>query len=240
MSIKEKDILDVIKRNNQYFEDYITRSVYHSNAIEGSTLSYYDTYEIIFNGGSLVPLKEIKPREIYEAINLKYAMDYIFKHIEDEVSATLVIDIAKIINKNINEIDTFRKNQVFIRGAEHIPPAAADVPRLINELLYSLPSTMVNTEELASFHIKYERIHPFSDGNGRSGRVLLNLLALKNGMPPFVISKENRERYMDCLANCDALQMAKLIDEQMKKEIERMDSFGIDFYKYNVEIHNKR
>lgn len=125
----------MIKRNNDYFEDYITRSVYHSNAIEGNTLSYYETYQIIFNCSSDEILNNVKPRELYEAINLKYAMDYIFKHMEDDLTASYLIDIAKLINKNISEISSFRTGPVFIMGAEHIPPNAADVPRLINELI---------------------------------------------------------------------------------------------------------
>ena len=71
MSIKSKTLCDKIRRNKPYFEDFITRSIYNSNAIEGNTLSYYDTYAIVFNDNSII---HAKPREIYEAINLKYAM----------------------------------------------------------------------------------------------------------------------------------------------------------------------
>jgi Fic family protein len=104
MGIKNKNLIDMIRRNNDYFEDYVTRSVYHSNAIEGNTLSYYETYQIIFKCSSEEILSNVKPRELYEAINLKYAMDYIFNHIEEDVTASFLIDIGKIINKNISEI----------------------------------------------------------------------------------------------------------------------------------------
>lgn len=88
MGIKNKTLIDMIRRNNEYFEDYITRSVYHSNAIEGSTLSYYETYQIIFNCSSDELLTNVKPRELYEAINLKYAMDYIFNHLDEDITAS--------------------------------------------------------------------------------------------------------------------------------------------------------
>ena len=75
-------------------------------------------------------------------------------------------------------------------GAEHIPPDAADVPRLINELIYTSFKSDDFLYDLADFHIRYERIHPFGDGNGRSGRVLLNKIALCEGYAPFVIPKK--------------------------------------------------
>ena len=67
MGIRDKNIYNKIKRNNPYFEDFITRSVYHSNAIEGNTLSYAETYAIIFNDNSMKV--RAKPRELYEVRN---------------------------------------------------------------------------------------------------------------------------------------------------------------------------
>ena len=122
MSIKNKTLVNSIRRNDKYFEDFITRSVYHSNAIEGNTLSYYETYQIIFNCSSDDTLQNVKPRELYEAINLKYAMDYIFRHLYEDMTIECIQHIGKIINKNINDIDGFRTTSVFIAGAEHMPP----------------------------------------------------------------------------------------------------------------------
>lgn len=232
MGIKNKTLIDMIQKNNDYFEDYITRSVYHSNAIEGSTLSYYETYQIIFNCSSDEMLSNVKPRELYEAINLKYAMEYMFKHLEEDVTASYLIDIGRIINKNINEINSFRTAPVFIMGAEHIPPAAADVPRLINELIYTSFKSDDFLYNLADFHIRYERIHPFGDGNGRSGRVLLNKISLCEGYAPFVIPKEERTKYMNLLADCNIEGLKKMIERLMNIEIERMKQFNIYFKEY--------
>lgn len=227
MGIKNKTLVDMIKRNDSYFEDYITRSVYHSNAIEGSTLSYYETYQIIFRASSDEILTNVKPRELYEAINLKYAMDYIFRHLGEAVTVSYLIEIGSIINKNIHEISGFRTAPVFIMGAEHIPPDAADVPRLVNELLYTSFRSDDFLYDLADFHIRYERIHPFSDGNGRSGRVLLNKMALSEGYVPFVIPKEERTRYMNLLADCDTSGLRNMIADLMESEKERMKQFHI-------------
>lgn len=122
MGIKNKNLINVIKRNDNYFEDFITRSVYHSNAIEGNTLSYYETYQIIFNCSSTEDMNNVKPRDIYEAINLKYAMDYIFRHLNEDVTPSYIIRLGQIINKNINEIDSFRSGPVFkeARSTSHL------------------------------------------------------------------------------------------------------------------------
>lgn len=231
MGIKNKTLIDMIKRNDNYFEDYITRSVYHSNAIEGNTLSYYETYQILFNCSSDEVLENIKPRELYEAINLKYAMDYIFKHLDEDITPAYLIDIARLINKNISEINSFRTGSVFILGAEHIPPSPADVPRLVNELIYTSFQSDDFLYDLADFHIRYERIHPFGDGNGRSGRVLMNKLALCEGYAPFVIPKEERTRYMNLLADCDVEGLRQMIGRLMQAEEKRMEQFGIPFTK---------
>ena len=135
MGIKNKNIVSKIKRNTPYFEDLITRSIYHSNAIEGNTLSFAETYAIVFNQNNLKI--NALPREIYEAINLKYALNYCFNHINDDISATLIKGIAIKINKNINDIDGFRKTQVYIRGAEHIPPSSYEIPRRLSEIIYN-------------------------------------------------------------------------------------------------------
>lgn len=227
MGIKNKNLINVIKRNDNYFEDFITRSVYHSNAIEGNTLSYYETYQIIFNCSSTEDMNNVKPRDIYEAINLKYAMDYIFRHLNEDVTPSYIIRLGQIINKNINEIDSFRSGPVFIRGAQHIPPDAADVPRMINELLYTSFKSGDFIHDLAEFHIRYERIHPFGDGNGRTGRVLLNKFSLANGYAPFVIPQEKRDTYMKLLANVDIDKMADFIATLMNEETKRMEQFQI-------------
>ncbi len=226
MGIKNKDIYDKIRRNNPYFEDFITRSIYHSNAIEGNTISYAETYSIVFNQNDMTITA--KPREIYEAINLKYALNYVLQNLEEELSSGLMKDIAIYINKNINEIDGFRKAPVFIRGAEHIPPEAPYIPQLIQELLYNYRNSSEDIfYKLAELHIGFERIHPFSDGNGRTGRILITKELLRHGYPPMVIPLEDRAKYMNFLARQDICGFAKYIEERANEERDRMKNFGI-------------
>ncbi len=112
MSIKQKSLYNKIWRNRPYFEDFITRSIYHSNAIEGNTISYAETYAITFNNNSLKI--NATPRELYEAINLKYAFHYVLDHLNDPLSLNMIKNIGILLNKNISEINGFRTTKADI------------------------------------------------------------------------------------------------------------------------------
>lgn len=226
MGIKSKNLYDKIRRNNPYFEDFITRSIYNSNAIEGNTLSYYDTYAIVFNDNTIV---SAKPRELYEAINLKYALNYILKTLDNNLSIDMIKKIGIYINKNIDEISGFRQGQVYIRGTSYIPPSPSDVPRLVSELVYSTKKSNYNSiyDYLADFHLRFERIHPFSDGNGRTGRVLITKLCLQSSIAPIVVPLECRSLYMNLLDLQDVNGLSRMFHELSESEKNRMIQFGI-------------
>lgn len=220
--------VNAIRNNQNYFEDFITRSTHHSNGIEGNTLSYAETYAIIFNDNSLKITAE--PREIYEAINHKYALDYLLKHNDDDLSENFIINIAKLISKNINEIAGYRTTQVFIKAAEHIPPPPNMIKQQMMYFVHNYNNTVFTDvfEKAAAMHIEFERIHPFSDGNGRTGRILVNYELIKNGYAPAVILKENRKDYMDMLATQNTTDLAKLFKQLCSNERERMQQFICD------------
>lgn len=226
MSIKQKTLYDKIWRNRPYFEDFITRSIYHSNAIEGNTISYAETYAITFNDNSLKV--NATPRELYEAINLKYALNYILNHLYEPISLSMIKEIGILLNKNISDISGFRTTSVYIRGAEHIPPNAADVPRMLMELLHLYESSDKNLfQKIAQFHIGFERIHPFSDGNGRTGRVLITKELLANNFAPIVIPLDERARYMELLATQNINGLASFLSNLNKAELTRMQKFDL-------------
>ncbi len=102
-----KSFQEAIENSQEYYENFITRSVHSSNKIEGNTLSYVETYAIIFNDNSF-SLSEVKPREIFEAINLKYAMqESLNKLAQDDngLSPTFIQKLNEIINKNTKDND---------------------------------------------------------------------------------------------------------------------------------------
>ena len=224
-------ILEFILNNKNYLEDLITRSTYHSNAIEGNTLTYAETYAILYNDNSF-KIEGKEPREIYEAINHKSALELIFKRLQnndDILDEKFIKNLNKIINKNIQETEGFRSIQVFIQGSEHIPPEPEKIPNLMMYYVYNYNHNEQNIfTKIARYHIEFEKIHPFEDGNGRTGRLLINYELLKNNLPPIVIAKEDRIKYFEFLRNNDNTGLAKWLNDLSFNEKERMKKFGFE------------
>lgn len=219
------NIIEFIKSNNEYFEDYITRSTYHSNGIEGSTLSYAETYAVLFNDNSFNVTAQ--PREIYEAINHKYALNYVLNLTDNTLTEKIIKDIAILINKNISDINGYRKTQVYIKGAEHIPPAPTAINQEMMYFVYNYNNTEYQDifEKIATHHINFETIHPFEDGNGRTGRLLINFELLHRNIAPVIIPKDERTQYFKFIADRDTQNLAQYLKELSTKEAERIKSF---------------
>ena len=223
-------VLQFILNNKEYLEDLITRSTYHSNGIEGSTLTYAETYAILYNDNSF-KIQGKEPREIYEAINHKKALEVMFYNLKTDADfdERFIKKINEIINKDIKDSEGYRKVQVFITGTEYIPPEPEKVPNLMNYFIYNY-----NHDEqdifikIATYHIEFERIHPFEDGNGRTGRLLLNYELLKNNLTPVVITKDDRVKYFEYLNNQDILGLADFLRNLSTNEKERMLKFGFN------------
>ncbi len=223
------NVLEFALRHREYLEDLITRSTYHSNAIEGSTLTYAETYAILYNDNSF-KIEGKEPREIYEAINHKKALELVFKNLQNNESFDdrFIKKLNETINQNINDTEGYRAVQVFIRGSEHIPPAPEKIPNLMNYFVYNY-----NNEEqdifykIAKYHIEFEKIHPFEDGNGRTGRLLLNYELLKNDLPPVVITKADRVKYFEFLRSNNINDFARWLKELSSQEQERLQKFGL-------------
>lgn len=223
------NVFDFILGNKEYLEDLITRSTYHSNAIEGSTLTYAETYAILYNDNSF-KIEGKEPRELYEAINHKKALELVFENIKnnDEFDERLIKKINETINKDIKETEGYRNVQVFIRGSEHIPPAPEKIPNLMNYFVYNYNNDEQDIfTKVARYHIEFEKIHPFEDGNGRTGRLLINYELIKNNFPPIVITKEDRVKYFEFIRNNDGTGLAKWFEELSNNEKKRMKKFDV-------------
>ena len=215
-----------------YLEDLITRFTYHSNAIEGSTLTYAETYAILYNDNSF-KIDGKEPRKIYEAINHKKALELVFKNLQnrEEFDERFIKKLNETINKDIKDTKGYRTVQVFIQGSEHIPPEPEKVPNLMMYYIYNYNHDEQDIfTKIAKYHIEFEKIHPFEDGNGRTGRLLLNYELLKNNIPPIVINKEDRVKYFEFLRNNDIIGLSKWLKDLSVQEKERIKKFGYKEY----------
>lgn len=222
-------IIDFIIENKEYLEDIITRSTYHSNAIEGSTLTYAETYAILFNDNNF-KINNKEPREIYEAINHKKAMLILFDKLQKnelELDEHFIKQMNEVINQDIKDTKGYRNVRVMIRGSEYIPPSPEKINNLMTYFVYNYNHDE-NTDifyKIAHYHLEFESIHPFEDGNGRTGRLLINFELLKNNIPPIVIPKEERTKYFEFLRNKDVQGLANWLIILSENERKRIESF---------------
>ncbi len=205
-------------------EQFYLEWTYNSNAIEGNTLSLQET-DLVLRQGITIGNKSL--REHFEVINHKEGIDSIEKVIKKKTSLSLnlIREIHGIILKNIDdeEAGVFRRTNVRITGASHIPPSSAKVYNLIEELiqLYFHNYKKLSITELAAwFHYKLVFIHPFIDGNGRTARLFMNLILMQEGYPPAVILHLDRKKYYRVLREADHGKTSGFLDF-VGKSIER-------------------
>ncbi len=183
--------------NNRY-EAFCALFTYNSNAIEGNTLTLQQTSHLLFE--HIVPAHK-SLREINEALNHKKAFDYILNYKED-ITKEFILQLHTCVVKDTlrkeleAQIGTYRTVQVFIRGAQTLPPTPEQVPQEMQSLLTWYTKNKKRLHPLvvaAYFHAAFEGIHPFIDGNGRVGRLLMNFILHKSKYP--MINMLNKMRY---------------------------------------------
>lgn len=172
---------------------------YTSNAIEGNTLSMAETAMVVEKG---ITIGGKTIREHLEAINHAQAIDFI-KELANKKQAELALDdilaIHKIVLQKIDDLHAGRFREVMVRvvGSSTIFPNAAKVPFLMVDFMTWLQGATEHPVIIAALaHYKLVTIHPFVDGNGRTARLLMNLLLLQHGYPIAIIKKEKRAEYI--------------------------------------------
>ncbi|CAF1298091.1 unnamed protein product [Rotaria sordida] len=178
--------------------------IYHSNGIEGNTLNLRETHYIIetrlaIGGKSLIEQQEV--------LGLDLALQYVNCTLVNRLGSITLEDILEIHRRVLGFVDPIeagqlRKEQVYV--GSFIPPTANEVPEYLDDFLKwlnSLEDTRdLHAIELAAIaHYKFVYIHPFIDGNGRTGRLLMNLILMKFGFPPIIIQKSERFIYYSYL-----------------------------------------
>lgn len=171
----------------------IPEMVYNSNAIENSTLSLDDT-ERILEGGSLE--RKVSVREIYEAKNLAKITEELLGKDKNPLTIKAILGMHKRLLLHIDDAiaGRFRSGKEWVRVGNHLGANPQFVPMLIQELVdgYNQNKSGYFLDAIAHFHAEFETIHPFVDGNGRLGRLLINLQLMNAGWPPIIIQNKDK------------------------------------------------
>jgi Fic family protein len=180
-------------------ESELSESVFNSNAIENSTLTLKETERILLE---LEISRDISVREVFEAKNLARVMEYTrSKSVDSELTSELMLLLHKMLLGNINEdyAGRFRKPGEYVRVGTYIAPAPEKVESMIESILsyYNADSETYLVDRIAEFHLAFESIHPFCDGNGRMGRVIVNYQFSRFGFPSIIIRNKGKREYYE-------------------------------------------
>jgi len=222
--LKEKlDILNKLRPINQTLlnkirADFQIEMTYNSNAIEGNTLTKQETFWVISEG---LTIKGKSLKEHLEAKNHKEALDFLYELINSYQKNTISEHLIKQIHSlTLKEADQeiagkYRTGDVFISGSDYTPPAGFKIPGEMDNLIKWVKKEKNNyhvVELSAILHHKLVAIHPFWDGNGRTSRIIINILLMNAGYPMAIILKNDRKRYYRVLSEADKGQYQNLCE----------------------------
>ncbi|WP_429977431.1 Fic family protein [Mycoplasmopsis bovis] len=246
--LSNKNLLDIIDQKlkqlnklrelcfsekNRFLNDFSIENTFNSNAIEGSTLTLRET--VLALQGITIDTKPLKYH--LDAIGHKQAFDYILELVDnnEELTERRIKDIHFLVlaNKRI-DAGRYRNMQVSILGSEHKPASPYLIESKMKQLLDEYKNSTENLiVKIAKFHLDFESIHPFIDGNGRTGRLLLNLELMKNGFPPIDIKYTNRAKYYQCFDDYH-------ITNSPSSMVDLIANYLIIQLNYQIDIRNQK
>lgn len=185
----------VVKQLKDYYRIVLT---YTSNAIEGNTLTESET-KVVIEDGITIGGKSLG--EHYEAIGHARAYDHIYSLLDKPVSAEDILFLHKLFFEKIDfeNAGRYRLKNVIMTGTDYLPPDYQKVPALMKKHIENLNKDVKDKhplEHASDLHAEFESIHPFTDGNGRIGRLLLSMFCMKNGYCPVIIPPIRRAEYI--------------------------------------------
>lgn len=210
-------------------EDFMINFVYNSNAMEGNTLTLEETALVLKEGITI----DKKPLSHHlEAVGHKEAYYYVEEIVKE--GQALSEQIIKHINSLVlmgatSDKGIYRSVPVMITGTSHQPAQPYEIPLQMEQLIADYHESMQDLhiiERISIFHLAFESIHPFIDGNGRTGRLLMNLDLLSSGLPPINMKFQDTRRYYDSFKyyhehNNDPVKMIELVSEYVHEELTR-------------------
>ena len=204
---KKRDILVKVPESNRGLrrmkQESYYRHIHHTTAIEGNTFTLSQTRAVVENRMAIAGKSIMEHNEI---IGLDAALSYVNNTLVQRIGAITVADILEIHKRVLGYVDPveagrFRTTQVYV--GDFVPPEASEISHLMDEFIGWLNSDLafeLHPIELAALaHYKLVTIHPFFDGNGRTSRLLMNLILMQVGFPPVIIPKEAKYKYYEAL-----------------------------------------
>ncbi len=195
-SLKHKSIIFEILDNPDIRDQFILKLTYNSNRIEGSTLTEPDTAAILFDN---VALSNKSLSEQFEAKNHQTALNYLFDCVvkKEKISENLILKFHSILMNGVrSDAGLYRNHAVRIVGVNLPTANFMSVPKLMSEIIDLANKKSDDIIALsASAHSVFEKIHPFSDGNGRVGRLIMNFMLLRANFAPAIIRQEQKRAY---------------------------------------------
>ncbi|HLG25503.1 MAG TPA: Fic family protein, partial [Candidatus Gracilibacteria bacterium] len=198
-------------------EAEIAENVYNSNAIENSTLTLKETEKILLQ---MEVSRDVSVREVFEAKNLAIVTEYIRKKASsEELTEEIILLLHRMLIGNINDniAGRYREKGEYVRVGTHIAPPPEHIEFMMDQTMQDFTSDIESffADKIAKFHLDFETIHPFNDGNGRIGRVIINYQFLRYGFPPIIVRNKEKQIYYDALKryneNKNTKEMEKVI-----------------------------
>ncbi len=220
-----------LKQREELFRQLRISITHHSNAMEGTTLSYGETKELLELGHTaghkplgeqLVILGFAKAYDVIvrEASNKENVIDSSF--IKD-IHTIMFEDALKVSPQYVSKpIGAYRLDERYIKGVDIKLSLPHMISNDIENLLYRYSSNNMDLLDIAQFHILFEQIHPFADGNGRVGRLITAYQAIQNNIIPPLIENEQRNEYLKAIK--DKEQLSEFLRQSINKSLKLIDS----------------
>jgi len=198
--LKRNGIWTFIAKNQQLQDELLLEHTYNSTAIEGTTFSKRETEAVIFSRRVIADKSLVEHLEVTNHASV--LRDIFQRKIKPAVSETLIKTIHKGLLQGIRgDAGSYAKHHRAIRGVEITLTHPKDISEEMSRLMRSWKSKAIRKtiREIAQFHADFEMIHPFGDGNGRVGRLLMTIQCLQASYPPVVIENARKAEYYDVL-----------------------------------------
>lgn len=221
--VQETGVLDP-----QYAEDVLVRLAHSSTAIEGNTLTLHDTITLLVD--ERTPATSTRLREVYEVANHRQALVRVLTAVgaDEPLSTALVLDLHRALMDHLAfDRGELKTSSNIIVGAHFEPTPPSQVPQAVLQWADQVEwqtarlDSAALLEAVAGAHIMFERIHPFSDGNGRTGRAIIAYQTIRRFGMPAIVPISRKSEYLDLLDRQDVPGLQQMLTAALASEVAR-------------------